>query len=309
MELSDLFTDTDSIRSLIISRILDCTDLFEILCFGAYLASTAPGGLINFTDRIEVSVHKLVCQSSASTSTLPLLLLFFALCAPFANAARWESRDWKNSEDGLLTYDAILNLEILDVSLTSTGHQAVKDQVALGEAGAYPGFRFMTSDEMCEIMLGLVNICSDVTPTSEQALSIDLFLGLIGRLDFSNYDFNTCDFAEGCEFYPDSDFSALVGGHRHILTTNRVFWQDDVDAAAQQLLVREVPIPGALTLFGVGLATFGMVRRREPEPPRQRVCGDLLSIAEGRGDPRRGERDFIPTHAHSAALNSAVAPA
>lgn len=191
-------------------------------------------------------------------ASLALVSLLFISSA--ANALLIE-RDWLVAGDNGLTYVSDLNIEILDVSYTNLGHAAVANELKNGSM--YAGFRFMNSSEIFSVLdiflggqLDSRNAAGDLS--LHEADSVSNFLNLIGGS--SESFFNTCEFAMGCEIYPN--LSALMSGNRHIINSNFIFHNDDNDGVSAQLLVRHVPEPSTLMLLLVGFFGMAVLRRR-----------------------------------------------
>jgi hypothetical protein len=191
-----------------------------------------------------------------------ILIAISLLATSIVANAGFIEQDWQTVGDHKLTLVTDLNLEILDVSLTSGGHAAVMDE--LGDGGLFSGFRFMNRSELFSILNpifdGELNIrnASGILSTSESA-SVSEFLALIDGTDYTM--FNTCDNPLGCDFY--SGGYALINGNRHIIAPNFVYYLDDVDAVGAQFLVRNysVPEPTSLLLLAIGILGLWPLRR------------------------------------------------
>jgi|GEM_PF-4587475 len=191
------------------------------------------------------------------TISLSLILTLFISLPTRASLVE---HDWLSIGDGHLTYVSELNLEILDATFTSNGHQDAILQLANNTT--LSEFRFMTSQELGVIMNSILggglstrNGHGDLSDIESKAASNFLNLVDAGDSDF----FNTCDYALGCEIEGiSSSTHVLLGGNRHILSSRFIFHNNDIDGVGTQLLVREFQVsePSSLALFGLTVLMF-----------------------------------------------------
>lgn len=179
------------------------------------------------------------------------------LIATSANATLI-SMDWHNSGDGLITRDTSTGLEWLDMSVTGVGHAAAKAQLN----GEFQSFRFASPAELFGLFQSGV---AGLTSTFQSGVDAGLtaaFIALAEQIGFdyeNEFQINTCDFALGCEL----DSFGGDGLHRTLLNlhpdeSRYTFWLDnDTDQVSIQALVRVVPEPATVVLFGAGLLMLG----------------------------------------------------
>ena len=186
-------------------------------------------------------------------------------CAATNAGATLVHSDWQSQGDQLVTVDTNSGLQWLSFSQTTTGHQAVRDELDT----LYAGFRFATASELQGLFTGYVpslpanGFLFGNNPTT--AGQLQFVMDAIGYADATFRFVNTCEFALGCDPLP---FGGGLGIHRHLLSADvatsdfAVFFNDDIDFAQVQALVR-VPEPGTFGLaLLAGLTLFAVHRSR-----------------------------------------------
>lgn len=176
------------------------------------------------------------------------------------------TRDWHTVGDGLITYDSVSNLEFLAFSQTYDNHQQIRSELA----STYDGFRFANAAELEGLFRTYL---PGFTSTIDLQAGNDLQLvgdlsALTAQLHWDRNPtsfLNTCEFALGCNAASPADFG--VGIRRHIVSFGDtgpdsyfLYFNDDNQFAAQQVLVRNIPEPGTLALMG--LAMMGLAGSR-----------------------------------------------
>lgn len=210
--------------------------------------------------------------------------------------------DLNTPGDGLITRDSNTNLEWLDVSLSDQGVSYVAEQLALGEDGAFAGFRWATTGEFLSLILDNTPwTWSQVAEVGYDLATFESLSTLFGLLGVQNYSdgaglegswaFNTCDLPNGqpsnnCRlseygtFFEEGVDGALGLNHTVSLYSPSYYYlfpTNDDSAVYYQLLVRSVPEPGSLSLLVAGLLAMGLLRRpvtRKVAKSARRCAGD-----------------------------------
>jgi hypothetical protein len=204
-------------------------------------------------------------MSSIMKSALAALVL--GLTATSANATLVHS-DWQTAGDQLITVDTNSGLQWLNFSQTTIGHQAIRDSLST----VYEGFRFANAGEL----FGLFSSYVPGIPTNgflfgnnaKTASDLQFVMDALGYDDNAYRFVNTCEHATGCD---PLGFGAGEGIHRHLLVADlntsdfNVFFNDDIDFAQVQALVKEVPEPGSLGLALLAGFMLVAVGRRRPD--------------------------------------------
>lgn len=216
-------------------------------------------------------------MSSIRNTRIILLLIFISgLSGTQSAQAALIERDWQVSGDGLITYDTGTGLEWLD--LTETVGYSWNDMAQeLSTGMLFAGFRHATRSEVDSLIDAAGLVWHGLSATANDQGLIANYHSLLGitQTDFNAYAPNGIQNEYAFGLFNEPAYEIISGESTHyysFVLRNYVFdytsvktvgWLDYRSAGSLgHHLVREVPEPVTMMLFGIGFLSLAVTRRK-----------------------------------------------